>query len=225
MTRALGLAASLVVALSAGATTSSDFSRRLATLQAEQEARPASPEVLFELGHLCHQQAITGDATAVRLAEQYLSRLKKVAPTNAFGRALLGSTLVMKARDAFLPTTKLRWVREGCAEIDAAVGQSPEDPQVRFTRASNNLFLPDLCGRKEIVRQDFEWLQAQTGQPVDFRQHVALFHGIALKKWGDPAAAMKCWSDGIALATDSSVADQMRSALKATRKSSDASHP
>lgn len=225
MRRAPGIAASLLLALSAGATPAPDFSRRLGALQAEHSTRPTSPEVLFELGHLCHQQAITGDATAVRLAEQYLTRLKQVAPTNAFGRALLGSTLVMKARDAFLPTSKLRWVREGCAEIDAAVQQAPGNPQVRFTRASNNLFLPDICGRKEIVRQDFEWLQDQVGQPVDFRQHVALFHGIALKKWGDTAAAVRRWNDGIALAADSPVAAQIRSALNATRKPGDTSHP
>lgn len=201
------------------------YTDRLAELQNAYQTNKANPQLLFELGHLCHQQAITGDASAVKLAEKYLIELKRVAPTNAFGQALLGSAIVMKARDAFLPTSKLKLVRQGCAEIDEAVERCPTDANVRFTRASNNLFLPDLCGRKEIVRRDLEWLDRQAAKvpaslPVDFRQYVALFYGTALQKWGDATGAISKWNNGIKLAQDSPVADEIRAALRGAEVSS-----
>jgi hypothetical protein len=175
-----------------------EYRSQLSALEAAHQTNKLDCEILFKLGHLCHQQGITGDASAVKLAERYLTELKRLAPTNAFGRALLGSIIVMKARDAFLPTTKLKLVRQGCAEIDAAVRMSPADANVRFTRASNNLFLPDLCGRREIVKEDLEWLHEQSTQPTSrleagFRQYVALFYGLALQKWGDVSGAVAKW--------------------------------
>lgn len=200
-----------------------EYRRQLSTLEAAYQTNQLDCEILFKLGHLCHQQAITGDASAVKLAERYLTELKRLSPTNAFGQALLGSTIVMKARDAFLPTTKLKLVRQGCAEIDAAVRMSPADANVRFTRASNNLFLPDLCGRREIVKKDLEWLHEQSTKPTtrlatDFRQYVALFYGLALQKWGDVSGAVSKWTAGISIATESAVAREIKAALKTLEK-------
>ena len=218
MKRPLLLAGFLAFSVQA-ANDAQPFAVRRAALEAAWQTNRLNGQILFQLGHLCHQQAITGDSEAVKLAEQYLTELKRVEPTNAFGQALLGSTTVMKARDAFLPTTKLKWVRQGCAVLDAAAKMASEDPNVRFTRASNNLFLPDLCGRKEIVRQDFEWLSARaldgpSTLPQGFRQYVALYHGIALRKWGDLPAAKAKWKMGLTLAPDSPVAAEIQAAMK-----------
>ena len=196
------------------------YAERRAALEAAYQTNSRNPQLLFDLGHLAHQQAVTGDAAAVKLAERYLRELRQVAPTNAFGQALLGSAIVMKAREAFLPTTKLKWVRQGCAEMDAAVAAAPDDLNARFTRASNNLFLPDLCGRKEIARQDFEWLHRETTRagttaPKDFRQYAALFYGIALQKWGESTAARNRWQEGLALDETSAVAEDIRKTLAA----------
>lgn len=199
------------------------FSLQLATLESAYRSNTQSSAVLFQLGHLCHQEAIQGNSTAAKLAERYLTELRHVEPTNFFGRALLGSAIVMKARDAFLPTTKLKWVRLGCAELDVAVTNAPADANVRFTRASNNLFLPDVCGRRSLVRQDFEWLtreiQERPARYEDsFRQYVALFHGTALHKWGAAAAARNRWNDGLEINPQSAVAEEIRRAMADAEK-------
>ena len=78
---------------------------------------------------------------------------------------------------------------------------------VRFTRACNNLFLPNLFRREAIVKGDFAWLDEalkQRGRELgtEFCQWTRLYQGLAKKKYGDPEAAQSCWVEGLKLAID-----------------------
>lgn len=190
-----------------------------ATWEAKLAAQPTNASVLLALGKLCHNRAtlsVPDASDAVGSAEKYLKLLLAREPKNAFGRALLGSTIVLTAKEAWMPTTKISRVRRGLAEMDAALKETPDDENARFTRASNNLFLPDFFDRKNVVLADFAWLQERTdkGQfESDFRQYVFLYHGQAQEKYGDKAKARKLWRAGIAIDPKSKVADELRRAL------------
>ena len=189
----------------------------LAAAQAKLAAQPANPTNLIVLGKLCHNRATKDgpDASeALKLAQNYLNQLLRLDPHHAFGRALLGSATVITAKEAWLPTTKISRVRRGLAELDAAVKEAPDDENARFTRASNNVFLPDFFDRKAIVLADFAWLQERTDKGLfdtEFRQYVCLYHGVAQAKYGDKAKAEKLWQAGIAIDPKSKVADELRS--------------
>ncbi len=197
----------------------SDFARS----QAKLAGNPKDIAALVALGKLCHNRGtldVPDAADAVELARKYLGEALKIDPKHAFARALLGSTTVLTARQAWLPTTKISRVRKGIAEMDAALKDSPEDPDARFTRASNNMFLPDLFDRKAVVIADFAWLQERVDQgkfDVEFRQYVCLFHGRAQSKLGDKAKAKakakSLWRAGIAIDPASKVSDELRRAL------------
>lgn len=203
-----------------------DFATERAALEARLASTPDSPEVLVALGKLFHNRSTLGDSDAketARLAEKHLRHLLKVSPTNAFGRALLGSTITLGARDAFLPTTKIRLVRQGLAEMDAALKEHPDDANARFTRGANNVFLPDFFKRKDFVLKDFEWLtDAVTREPQkydnEFRQYVAMYHGIALRRYGELDKAVGLWQSGLAIDPNSKVAELIRK--EQTRKES-----
>jgi tetratricopeptide (TPR) repeat protein len=202
------------------------FEEQRNRLQAELASGPARPETLLELGKLCHNESALdkSDAKATeKLAGQYLRQLLQLSPTNAFGRALLGSTLTLGARHAFLPTTRIRLVREGLVEMDAAVEAAPEDANVRFTRAANNVFLPDYFRRRETVMSDFRLLAAQVAREPDrhteeFRQYVALYQGIAHRRYGELDKAAEVWQSGLAVNPDSAVSQLIR--REQNRKSS-----
>ena len=191
----------------------------LARWQAKLAGNPEDIGALVALGKLCHNRGtldVPDAAEAVELARRYLGEALKIDPKHAFARALHGSTTVLTARQAWLPTTKISRVRKGIAEMDAALKDSPEDPDARFTRASNNLFLPDLFDRKAVVLADFAWLQERVDQgkfDAEFRQYVCLFHGRAQSKLGDKTKAETLWRAGIAIDPASKVADESRRAI------------
>jgi tetratricopeptide (TPR) repeat protein len=190
-----------------------------AALETKLAAQPTNGAVLLALAKLCHNHAtlkVADASDAAALAEKYLNRLLQQDPKHAFGRALRGSIVVVSAKEAWLPTDKISRVRRGLAEMDAAIKDSPDDENARFTRASNNLFLPEFFGRKEIVLADFAWLQERADRgrfDSEFRQYVCLFHGRAQEKYGEKARARKLWQDGIAIDPKSKVADELRRAL------------
>lgn len=192
---------------------------RLRELEAELARRPTNTATLVELARLHHNRATLGGGDAaqhVARAETHLRTLLSLQPRHAFGRALLGSATILTARDAFWPGTKIRRVREGLALMDAALEEFPDDAEARFTRASNNLFLPDLFERRGIVEADFAWLQERAdrgGFPAEFRQYVCLFHGRAWQRWKQPERARRLWESGLTVDPDSKVADELRREL------------
>lgn len=224
MKRFLGIVLGLVCGIQAGLAAGDDFIAELAAAQARLAAQPTNCVLLLGLGKLCHNHAtkeVPDAPEAVKLADKYLGQLLKLEPRHAFGRALLGSTIVLTAKEAWLPTTKISRVRRGLVEMDAAVKAAPDDENARFTRASNNLFLPDFFDRKAIVLADFAWLQERAEQgrfEPEFRQYVCLYHGQAQARFGARAQAEKLWRAGLAMDPKSKVADELRRTFAAAAK-------
>ncbi|HTI69919.1 MAG TPA: hypothetical protein VMF06_08135 [Candidatus Limnocylindria bacterium] len=199
-----------------------DFPLQRKALESKLAQDTNNVSVLVELGRLLHNEAALEKAhpkELVREAEKIFRRVLVLSPTNVYAQAMLGSTVVMTAREAFLPTTKIKTVRKGLEQIDAAVAAAPEDAHVRFTRASNNTFLPEFFHRRELVVADFEWLVARiTAHPGDYevelRQYVYLYYGVASQKFGDKEKARKLLETGLALDPKSKVAERLRSQLE-----------
>ncbi len=212
------LAASLGLALRAAA---DSFPERRAALEAKLAADPDNTNVLFDLGKLLHDTAAldkTHPKELTHSAEKCLRHCLALCPSNCYARAMLGSVIIMTAKEGFLPTTKIKTVKKGLEEIDSAVAAAPNDPFVRFTRACNNTFLPDLFHRHEIVMADYKWLMQQiadhgdTFQP-ELRQYVHLYYGIACKRCGEKANARTLWEAGLRLDTNSFLGERIKKEL------------
>lgn len=222
----LGLGVLLAAAGLWADTTDRTAHRTLAELDAQLAANPTNASVLVQLAKLHHNEATRGAADAayhIGRAQAHLATLLAAEPKHAFGRALLGSTTVLTARDAFWPGTKIKRVREGLAQMDAALADFPEDHNARFTRAVNNLYLPDLFDRLATVTADFQWLRERADRSefdAEFRQYVFLYHGRALAKWKRPAEAATAWNAGLAIDPQSKVADELRRELAAAKPTS-----
>ncbi|MFM7103165.1 MAG: tetratricopeptide repeat protein [Verrucomicrobiota bacterium] len=193
----------------------------LADLERRHRADPTNGVVLLDLGRLYHWKGSEGDREAVGKAEECLERLGRLEPSNARGRALLGSTRTLQARDARMPTTKLKLARRGLAEMDAAVREAPDDPEVRFTRVCNNISLPGLFRRQAFIEEDLAWLgRAAQAQPPrlepGFRQWVALYHGLWLERQERRDEARRRWSEALALVPGSPAAGRLQAELDRT---------
>jgi tetratricopeptide (TPR) repeat protein len=195
------------------------YSERLAELQGRLAQDSTNTALLFEIADLCYDEGAEGNAKAVELAESYFNRLLKLEPNHALGMALLGSTITMKGRDAFWPNVRLRHAKEGVRIMDAAVKLAPDDPRVRLVRAENNFHMPKFMDREDVVKADFEWLWQQAQKkpealPTRFRQKVAYFYGLVLKKQKRTPEAIQVWQSGLQPDPNSERADQIRKQLK-----------
>ncbi len=215
------LAAWLVLSVALGGPADKAAHERIAELERQLAAGPTNGVVLVQLAKLHHNEATRGAKDAAfhtAKARTYLDRLLAQEPKHAFGIALLGSTTVLTAREVFWPGTKIKRVREGLVLLDAALANAPDDPDARFTRAVNNLFLPDLFERRAVVETDFKWLRERTDRgefDPEFRQYVFLYHGRALVKWAAPERAKEAWQRGLDIDPQSKVADELRRELEA----------
>ncbi len=202
-------------AMAAASVAAGDFEARLGRMEATAKAEPKNASIRFEIGRMLHWEGSLGRKEVGDPAVKWLREVLKLQPTNAFARALIGSSMTLQARDASFPPNRLRLAKAGIAEMDAAVRAAPEDPNVRFTRASNNLYLPALFKRADVVKADFAWLDERVRRQAaelgtEFCQWTFCFHGLAKKKMGDPAAAAALWTEGVKLDPKSDAARRMR---------------
>jgi tetratricopeptide (TPR) repeat protein len=218
MLLALVLASPRVSAAAGGS-----FREQLAQLEAQHRAQPTNTSVLFALGDLCHDEGVRDNREAVKLAEKYFRSLLELDPNHARAMALLGSTLTLKGRDAFWPTTQIDYVKQGNRAMDNAVRLAPEDAEVRFIRAINNFHMPKFLGREQIVQEDFAWLWKQLLQhpentKLDRKQEIALHQGLTLKKLKRNAEAREVWEQGLTWAPESTWATRLREELRKLSK-------
>ncbi len=195
---------------------SSHLPSDLPALEAYIATHPTNNLALIRVALEYHNQAAFGGKVARKLIQQTKDCLEKVLavePRNAFAKALLGSAVVVSAREPFWPGAKIKRVRDGIVIMDEAIAMNPDDADARFTRASNNLFLPGFFDRRDVVEEDFRWLQARADRgefPIEFRQYVFLYHGLAWKRWGEKERAEKLWKSGLAIDPKTRVAEELR---------------
>lgn len=177
----------------------------------------------IEVAKLCHNHAATNATSrsaCIRQAEAALKRALEIEPTNACACALAGSLMTITAHEVWFPTTKIGRVRRGIEMMDAAVAAAPENLEARFTRACNNMQLPEMFHRREVAKADFDWLEERIDagkMTADSAQYVRFYHGKAWLRWGDKAAARAVWARGIEVDPKSKWAEKMRREIALTQ--------
>ncbi len=173
---------------------------------------------LLQLAEHYHEAATRGQKDTAEKAEGFLRRLLALEPRHATARALLGSTLTLKARDAHFPTTKLRLAREGFRELDAAILQAPDDYRPRLVRGLNSAAVPRMFDRQKLAEEDLGWVHARPISEADFggrqmRQRVAWEYGQLLFRVKNTDKAREVWQAGITFDPGSTLAASIRSEL------------
>ena len=99
------------------------------------------------------------DAIARGLAR--VDELRRRAPAVPGSRrdatltAYRGALVTLRAKHAFWPQQKLRYLREGLATLDAVIAAHPGHAEARYLRLMSCYYLPGVLGRKWSVREDF----------------------------------------------------------------------
>lgn len=121
---------------------------------------PANKELLLNLGKHYHDLGgMEEDRSAVKKAEKYLSALLEIDSKNHVAMVYYGSVLTMKARDAFLPWDKLKYIKKGIVRMDKAVLFEPDNPEVRLIRGINSVSMPKRMDRLPVALEDFRTIE------------------------------------------------------------------
>lgn len=171
------------------------------------EKEPDNIDLLEKLGCYYHDLAgnniLKGDGEiekAAKKSEKYLVHLLELKPTHSIGMVYLGSLHTIKARTAFLPWTKLKYMNKGFALMDKAVWLDPENCHVRLIRGINSVNVPKSFHRADIALEDFGYI-AEHANPDSMTTRFLLpyfyNYGLALKKSGNVDQAKNFWYKAI----------------------------
>jgi tetratricopeptide (TPR) repeat protein len=200
------------------------LSAQISQWEKQLEADPDNTELLLNLGKAYHDLAgVEEDEDAVQQAESYLSRLMKIDPQNAVALVYYGSVLTMKARDAFLPWEKMKYMRKGFATMDSAVALDPHSPEVRLIRANNGTSVPKMFHRLKIALADFQFIESLDKEKLaemtnKFWLPYYYYFGRALVKDEQFEAAEVKFAKVIAIDSDSEYAKNARQQLEKMKK-------
>ena len=142
-------------------------------------------EILMQLGLALHDAALDGKKEAVGQGIAVLDRVLKRDSLNVHALVYLGSLYTLKARDASMPWSKIKYGKRGFALIDRAVKMQSDDMDIRLTRAINSYMVPDFMGRLATGLGDFETILASPDfqqWPAPKRAFVFLNFGKAYEK-------------------------------------------
>ena len=77
------------------------------------------------------------------------------SPLDATLAAYAGALVTLRAKHAFWPAQKLRYLREGLAILDRTIASHPDHAEARYLRLMSCYYLPGILGRSGSVRADF----------------------------------------------------------------------
>ncbi|MEM7680836.1 MAG: hypothetical protein AAF288_02675 [Planctomycetota bacterium] len=154
-------------------------------------------------------EAAAGDAEALEEVQDGLAALRRDHPADARLAAWMGSSLLLGARDAFLPTTKLALASQGVPLLDEAVRAAPGDPQVRWLRGVSTINLPRIGAGATTAEQgeaDLRWVYehadaavAQSMITPGQAASTAYHHGRMLERAEDSDAARAAYGRAVEL--------------------------
>lgn len=124
------------------------------------EKYPENKTLLLNLGKYYHD--IGGsqqDKKAVNKAEKYLSHFLTIDSKHGLALVYYGSVLTMKARDAFFPWDKMKYVKKGISRMDKAIFFEPDNPEVRLIRGINSTSMPAMFNRLSLALEDFNQIE------------------------------------------------------------------
>lgn len=170
---------------------------------------------LLAIGKEYHNRALAGEKGALKRGEECFKKIIKCDSKNALAHAWFGSLLTIKGRDAEFPVMKMKYVNDGLKHIDRAVELEPENIEIRWLRAQNNLSLPYFFNRLDTAIVDLEFLYNNFSKDKYKALH---WLGKAYKQKGDIEKARQCWQTVIKEASDSLLVDDARTLLKETEE-------
>lgn len=204
------------------------FTLALAVTPAAAQA-PQNPDSSFIEAAKLVQRASAGDASAVEPAVAAFEKLSRAEPSQPLYEAYLGSATGMKAREAWMPWTKLKYAEEALDHADHALQAltpahdrqlmrgAPVGIETRIVAARLYLRTPDqffhrrAAGRKlindVIARPDF----AAAPPPLRATAHLAAAEAARDERADEELAHLK---QAIALAPASLAAEAARARLK-----------
>jgi tetratricopeptide (TPR) repeat protein len=189
------LVGSALVACLQGQDNSKDLEQRL-------KSNPRDESTLMELGRLYHDQASSGEASAVDKGISIFDRLLAIDTTNAVAVAYRGALLTMRGRDSWWPPNKLKYMRQGCQELDRAIEMDPGDIMVHLIRGINGLGLPEYAGRLPTSLEDFILLLRRPDfqeQTKELKAVILYYGGVAHKRADDYERARELFKRAIAV--------------------------
>ncbi len=185
-------------------------------LESRLKSNPDDQEALMELGRIYHDLAVNGDDNAIEKGFRCFDRLVALDSTNAVAVVYRGSLWTLRAREAWWPPTKLKYMRQGAKEMDRAVEMAPLNIMVRLTRGINSLSLPSLFGRLETGLEDFIVLLRHPEFPDQTRElKTAIFYygGVAYKRADELDKARELFLRSIAILPGSDFARRAQEEL------------
>lgn len=110
--------------------------------------------------------AAVEDKKQIEPAIKLFERIAREEPKYA-GRAevYIGALVALKGKHAFLPHTKLKWVKRGLAIMDSGLQKRPNDVEALFIRGMTCYHLPFFFQRGDDAQRDFKeilkWMPLQ----------------------------------------------------------------
>jgi tetratricopeptide (TPR) repeat protein len=153
---------------------------------------------------------------ATERAEELFKTVLQKKKDHTEAMVYYGSLLTLKGRDAFLPWSKLSYVKEGCAVMDKAVQLDPKNIRLRIRRAMNNIKLPNTFNRQTYYLQDFEFIRNHpafvTFKP-DFQQQILFYSAMAYQKNNEPEKSRAMYQQVIDINKDTELANRASEAM------------
>jgi tetratricopeptide (TPR) repeat protein len=146
---------------------------------------PDNIPALIALGVHYHDLGVEGDKKAVDKGKKNFEKVLSLDSTNAFITGYYGSILSLKARDAKMPWTKIKYAKKGFEHLDKSIQMNPEDLDVRLIRAMNSYQVPKIMKRISVAIEDFNFIienKTFESWTADHKAFVYLHYGKALEK-------------------------------------------
>jgi tetratricopeptide (TPR) repeat protein len=206
-----------VTFLSIFLTTSLLAHNKIDSLETIIKNEPNNIQALTELGVYYHDLGVADDKKAVEKSEEIFEKILAQDPTNAFATGYYGSVLSLKARDAKMPWTKIKYAKQGFEQLDKSIQMNPDDLDVRLIRAMNSYQVPKIMKRLPVALEDFNFIinhKIFQSWTTDHKAFVYLHFGKALEKDGQHEKAKKYFELALNEAPDSRSAIEAGKILK-----------
>ena len=178
---------------------------------------PDNIQALTALGVFYHDLGVEGDKNAVEKGEQLFEKVLSLDSDNAFATGYYGSILSLKARDAKMPWSKIKYAKKGFEQLDKSIQMNPDDLDVRLIRAMNSYQVPKIMKRLPVALEDFDFIinhKAFESWTADHRAFVYLHFGKALEKDDQHENAKHYFELAVTEAPDSKSAIEAREIFK-----------
>lgn len=198
-------------------TTSLIAQTKIDSLKTIIKNEPNNIQAKIALGVYYHDLGVAGDSKAVERGIELLEQALAGDPNNAYALGYYGSILSLKARDASMPWTKVKYAKQGFEQLDKSIEMNPDDLDVRLIRAMNSYQVPKFMKRLTLSIEDFNFIikhKTFESWTPDHRAFVYLHFGKALEKDDQPEKAKDFFELAIKEAPGSKSAQDAKKALK-----------